>query len=298
MSISRRTLLAALPATLTALGLARGAYAMQVGNILVEPLLDGPFPLTLDMIPDAKNEDGQKLLTAAGKPAEGPDTIPVNGFVIRRGTGITLIDSGAGGLFGPDLGKLPGRLDSMGIEASKVGMVVLTHLHPDHAGGVLLPDGKPRFPNATLAMQADEAAFWSSNENMSKAGEEGAPFFNGARAALAAYKGRWRMLYGQAAISPGLTAMPLPGHTPGHQGIMIADGKDSLLVWGDIIHSAALQLARPEWSVVFDTDQAMAAATRKRVLDMVVTDKVRVAGSHMAMQGRIEKRGTGYAMVA
>lgn len=298
MSISRRTLLATLPATLAALALARGAHAMQVGSLVVEPLLDGPFPLTLDLIPDGNNEDGQKLLAAAGKPAAGPDTIPVNGFLIRRGTGITLIDAGAGGAFGPELGKLPGRLDAMGIEASKVGMVVLTHLHPDHSGGVLLPDGKARFPNATLAMQADEAAFWSSNENMSKAGEAAAPFFNGARAALAAYKGRWRMLYGQTPISPGLTAMPMPGHTPGHQGIMVADGKDSLLVWGDVVHSAALQLPRPEWSVVFDTDGAAAAATRKRVLDMVVADKVRVAGSHMAMQGRIEKRGTGYAMVA
>ena len=295
MTLTRRTLLAAVPALAA---YTPSAHALNVGSMVVEPLLDGPFPLALDMIPGANNEDGQKLLAAAGLPAAGPDTIPVNGFVIRRGTGITLVDSGAGGLFGPDLGKLPGRLAAMGIEPDRVGMIVLTHLHPDHAGGLVLPDGKARFPNATLAVQADEAAYWTSDENRSKGVPAFDSFFTTARTTLEAYKGRRRMLYGAADISPSLKAVPLPGHTPGHMGVMLADGRDSLLIWGDVVHSAALQLPHPEWSVAFDVDQAAAAATRARVLDMAAADKVRVAGSHMAMQGRIEKRGSGYALAA
>lgn len=295
MTLSRRTLLAAVPALAAA---STSAYALNVGNMIVEPLLDGPFPLPLDLIPAANNAEGKGLLTAAGLPAEGPVTIPVNGFVVRRLAGITLVDTGAGGLFGPALGKLPERLAAMGIAPDKVGSIVLTHLHPDHAGGLVLPGGGPRFPNATLVMQADEAAYWTDNGARSRAAQGFDSFFVTARAVLDTYKGRRRMVSGAAQISPGMTAVPMPGHTPGHMGLMLTDGKDSLLLWGDTVHSPALQLARPEWSVAFDVDQTAAAASRARVLDMAATDKVRVAGAHMAMQGRIERRGTGYALVS
>lgn len=294
MPLSRRALLAAIPALAA---YAPSAHALKVGGMLVEPLVDGIFPLTLDMIPAANNEEGQKLLAAAGIPAAGPDPIPVNGFVVRRLKGITLVDSGAGGLFGPELGKLPDRLAAMGVESSKVGMIVLTHLHPDHAGGLVLEDGKPRFPNATLVIQADEAAYWTSDANRGKAPPAFQSFFATARTVLDTYKGRRWMMYGPGQIAPGLTAVAMPGHTPGHVGVMVADGRESLLILGDVVHSAALQLPHPEWSVAFDVDPAAAAAARARVLDMAATDKLRVAGSHMAMQGRVEKRGTGYALV-
>ena len=295
MTLSRRTLLAAVPALAAA---STSAYALNVGNMVVEPLLDGPFPLSLDLIPAANNPEGQALLTAAGLPAAGPVDVPVNGFVVRRLAGITLVDTGAGGLFGPALGKLPDRLAAMGITPGMVGSIVLTHLHPDHAGGLVLPGGGARFPNATLVVQADEAAYWTDNGARSRAVQGFDMFFVAAREVLETYKGRRRMVSGAAQISPGMTAVPMPGHTPGHMGLMLTDANDSLLLWGDTVHSTALQLAKPEWSVVYDVDQAAAAATRARVLDMAATDKVRVAGAHMAMQGRIERRGTGYALVS
>jgi glyoxylase-like metal-dependent hydrolase (beta-lactamase superfamily II) len=86
-------------------------------------------------------------------------------------------------------------------------------------------------------------------------------------------------------VFPGVTSMPLPGHTPGHSGYMIASGGESLLIWGDIIHVPEVQVARPEVTMVFDTDPQQAAATRKRVFDMVATDRQLVAGMHVHFPG-------------
>ncbi len=298
MTLSRRTLMT------TALAAPAGAAFAQpdsrvliVGSMAVEPLLDGPFPLTLDLIPDANNAEGMALLAAAGLPAAGPDTLPVNAFVVRQAGRVTLIDGGAGGLFGPALGKMPERLAAANVGATQVEAILLTHLHADHVGGLVLPNGSARFPNAELVLQAGEAAFWTDDGNRSRAPTGNDAFFVAARAALNAYQGRLRLVSGAESLAPGMTAVPLPGHTPGHAGVLLEDGNERLLIWGDIIHSAALQLPRPEWAVVYDVDPALAAATRARVLEMAAADGVRVAGMHLATQGLIERRGAGYALV-
>jgi glyoxylase-like metal-dependent hydrolase (beta-lactamase superfamily II) len=100
-------------------------------------------------------------------------------------------------------------------------------------------------------------------------------------------------------VSPGVTSMPLHGHTPGHSGYMIASGNDSLLIWGDIVHVPDIQIPRPEVTIEFDTDPPAAAATRKRVLDMVTKDRQLVAGMHMHFPGfaHVVKRGDEYMML-
>ncbi len=297
--IARRSLLAAAALTPFA-SLAQTAAptpAVLVGGFAVFPLLDGIFPLSLDMIPDAKNPEGEALLAAAGRPAMGPDPLPVNGYLVRHGTEVTLIDAGGGGLLGPTLGRLPALLETMGLAPVAVTRIISTHLHADHVGGLLTAGGGARFPQAELIVQESEAQFWADDAARAQAPKGMDDFFVAARTTLAAYKGRTRLVNGAAELAPGMTAMSLPGHTPGHMGVLLNDGTERLLVWGDIIHSTSLQLPHPAWTVVFDVDPAMAAATRARVLDMTASDGVRVAGMHMAQQGRIEKRVTGYALV-
>lgn len=296
--ITRRILTAAaLTAPFAMSARAQVAAPYIVGGLSVLPVLDGIFPLALDAIPAAKNVEGEALLVAAGRPAMGPDPIPVNGYVVRRGSQITLVDAGAGTLFGPDLGKLPGRMEEAQVFPGAVTAIVCTHLHVDHVGGLMTSGGGARFANAELIVQEAEAAFWSDDAAMSRAGAGAADFFKAARATLAAYKGRTRLVNGAADLVPGLSAMPLAGHTPGHMGVLVTDGSERLLLWGDVIHSMALQLPRPDWTVVFDNDPAAAAATRARVLDVVAADKLRVTGMHMATAGRIERRAQGYALV-
>lgn len=295
--LSRRTLTAAALAVPFA-ARARVAAPYTVGALSVLPVLDGVFPLTLDLIPGANNPEGEALLAAAGRPATGPDPLPVNGFVVLRGSQVTLVDAGGGTLLGAGLGALPRELEEAGVLPGVVTTIVATHLHADHVGGLMTPGGAARFPNAELVVQEAEAAFWSDDGAMSRAGAGAADFFKAARATLAAYKGRTRLVNGAAELVPGLTAMPLAGHTPGHMGVLVTDGPERLLIWGDIIHSTALQLPHPAWTVVFDVDPAAAAATRARVLDVVAAEKLRVAGAHMASAGQIEKRAEGYALVS
>ncbi len=277
---------------------AQVAAPYLLGGLAATPLLDGIFPLSLDLIPAAQNAEGEALLVAAGHPATGPDPLPVNGFVVRRGSQLTLIDAGGGSLLGPGLGALPRKLEEAQVFPGAVTTIISTHLHADHVGGLLTAGGAARFPNAELIVQSGEAAFWSDDGAMSRAPAGMQDFFKAARATLAAYKGRTRLVDGAAELVPGMAAVPLPGHTPGHMGVALTDGSERMLIWGDIIHSTALQLPNPAWTVVFDTDPAMAAATRARILDVVTSDQMRVAGMHMATSGRIERRPKGYALVA
>ena len=88
----------------------------------------------------------------------------------------------------------------------------------------------------------------------------------------------------------------MPGHTPGHLGVRIASGSEQLLMWGDVVHTQALQFARPDWSISFDSDPALAAQTRARIFDMAATDRIVVAGSHLAFPGlgHVTRRSEGY----
>jgi glyoxylase-like metal-dependent hydrolase (beta-lactamase superfamily II) len=79
----------------------------------------------------------------------------------------------------------------------------------------------------------------------------------------------------------GISAVALPGHTPGHTGWLIASGNESLLIWGDLVHLASVQVARPDTGLVFDVDPQQACATRRRTFDRVAADKLTVAGAHM-----------------
>jgi glyoxylase-like metal-dependent hydrolase (beta-lactamase superfamily II) len=134
---------------------------------------------------------------------------------------------------------------------------------------------------------------------MAKAPNEAKPFFQAAQAALKAYDGRLRRIGKDGEATKGITAMHLPGHTPGHTGFVVASGNASLLIWGDIVHSATLQFAKPDWAIAFDVDQDTAIATRRRVLDMTATDRLRIAGMHLPFPGvgHVAKAGDGYAFV-
>lgn len=308
----RRDLLAAAPlaglaATLPALPAAAaghgaaalpGAQRFTFGDRAVTALLDGAIAVGPEALSGIDAEGFDAAMREAYRDPETYRTA-INGFVVGGPDGVVLVDAGSGASMGDAAGRLPDNLDAAGIAAEDVTTLFATHLHPDHVGGAVAEDGAARFPNAELVVHAADRDFWTDEAVRAAAPAENRPFFDLAAAVLEAYGDRLRIVEGEEEVAPGLTAMPLPGHTPGHMGLMLDGGGPGLLLWADIVHVPPVQLARPEVTIAFDTDPAQAAETRAAILDRVVADRLMVAGAHMTFPGlaQIEASGEGFRTI-
>ncbi len=271
-----------------------GLYRRRVGNLVVTAVNDGFLDLPLEAMQGIEPRQASALLT--GHFRRAPPRSSVNAFLVQGGGRTVLIDTG-GGDMAPTLGRVLPNLAAAGVDPGTVDLILLTHLHPDHAGA-LAKDGEAVFANAELALSEAEAGFWLDEAEMAAAPEGRRPYFEGAQAAVKPYRERMRMV-GTSAVAPGITPVPLRGHTPGHTGYCIDDGGDSLLIWGDIMHVPDVQSTRPEVGMVFDTDPEQAVETRRRLLDMVATDRLAVAGMHLHFPGfsHLARAGGAYALV-
>lgn len=263
-----------------------GTATATVGAREIVALLDGTIPLEIGAFSGATDEELRALI--------GGDTVEgfINAYVVKGGETNVLIDAGGAG-FIPSAGRLPDLLGEAGIEPSSIGTVLMTHLHPDHIGGLL---NGLELPEAELVVHERERTFWTSDENMAAAGEGAASFFEAARAVLDTFGDRVTTISGEGDVPGGATSMELFGHTPGHTGYVIADGDESALIWGDIIHAPAIQFPRPGVTISFDVDPEEAEATRRRVLDMAAADDMTIGGMHLVFPGvgKVTRAGEGY----
>lgn len=280
---------------------APGFYRMALGDFVVTALYDGYVELDPAILSGASAPDIQTLLATLFVPADPGMQTAVNAYIVQNGKQVILVDTGAGPCLGPTAGALTEALRAAGFQPEQIDAVLLTHLHPDHACGLLTPQGTPRFPNADVYAARADADFWLSSTVASQAPADAQPFFKMSRESVGPYQatGKFLTYQPQDTLLPGVQAVPTPGHTPGHTSYLFSSGRHSLLVWGDIVHSHAVQFARPDVAIEFDVDTAQAIATRKKVFADTARDKLWVAGAHLPFPGlgHVRADGQGYAWV-
>jgi glyoxylase-like metal-dependent hydrolase (beta-lactamase superfamily II) len=271
-----------------------GIYRKRFGDAVVTAVSDGGMPANPAMLQNIELAESQAILDAARRPA--PLMTAVNAFVIQSPGQTLLIDAGAGALMGPTAGRMMANLAAAGIAPGDVDAILMTHLHIDHVGGLLDADGAPAFPNADLLIPQGEADFWFDDAQEASLPEARRPGFGLARRMTTPYGDRLKTF--TAAPAPGIEAVPLPGHTPGHTGYALGAGADRLLIWGDIMHAPEIQARRPDAAVPFDIDQNLAIATRKAVMAQAAEERLLVAGMHLHFPAflYLVRDGDGYGL--
>jgi glyoxylase-like metal-dependent hydrolase (beta-lactamase superfamily II) len=273
-----------------------GIYHRRIGDIIVTALSDGYLDAPYTVMQMAP-QDADAILASHFKPS--PPRIAVNAFAIYSGNRLALIETGSGSSMGPTLGWLRLNLSLAGIDPEQIDTILLTHVHPDHSNGLVGDAGEIHFPAAELRVHEDEVAHWHDDGQMARATErQRIRYFEAARRQLAPYRERLRT-FRKGEVFPGITALPIPGHTPGHTAFLIQSGSESLLIWGDTVHVPEIQVERPDVTMEFDTDPNAAAAKRRYVFDMAVSDELLIGGMHLHFPsfGRMAKRAGHYVLV-
>lgn len=261
-----------------------------------EAFIDGPYPI---IGKNAEETDVRALMRANLL----PETTYQPGFtptIVNTGADVVLFDTGNGAngfVARPKGGWLAQELAPAGFKPEDITVVVLSHGHPDHVGG-LIENGKPLFPNARYVIGSVEYDYWAPEGKHTGELESLAKVFRDNTKAIAA---KFSMVKPGDDVVPGIRAIEAFGHTPGHLAYMIESGTNRILFWGDCAHHHVASLARPDWHCVFDIDKEQAATTRKRIYDMAATERVPVIGYHMPFPsiGYVERLdASGYRWIA
>ena len=277
----------------------------RVGDIDIFTIPDGSrtFAFPDGFVRNADRAQINGALSVAGMPPNEM-TIVFNPVVLRQGGRHILIDTGNGEAAnqapnGP--GLLRKNLGVAGVQPEKIDHVIISHFHGDHINGLLLADGGLAFPEARLSVPEREWAFWTSEDEIARAKGTGleAAFANVQRV-LMPLRDRIEQYRWDAEVIPGVTAIGTPGHTPGHTSLVVSSGKEKLFIQGDVTNHPALFVPNPGWQLAFDMDPDMAAATRRKVYDMLASERMPVQGFHYPApsRGLIERNGDGFKLIS
>ncbi|MEM8949375.1 MAG: MBL fold metallo-hydrolase [Pseudomonadota bacterium] len=254
-------------------------YRFDLGDFEVTTLLDGgiqlegPHPIFGQNVEAA---DVQALAEANFLP---PDQMAISftPVVVNTGEQVIMFDSGNGAGRRPDAGRIAELLESAGFIADEIDIVVLTHFHPDHIGG-LMEDGAPLFPNASYVANEAEYDFWSAEDKLTGGTERVAKLTQSNVVPLAE---KMSFIKDGGDVVSGVTAVDASGHTPGHTCFHLESAGERLMITADTANHYVVSLQRPDWHVRFDMDKDAAIAARKKIFGMIAADRIPFSGYHM-----------------
>jgi glyoxylase-like metal-dependent hydrolase (beta-lactamase superfamily II) len=275
-------------------------HTFKVGAAEITVLSDGDFTLPASlMLPGRPEADIAGLYQRAGA-AFGPLKAEVNVVVIRTGTDVILVDTGAGPDFMPTLGKLADRLEAARIAPDTVTKVVFTHAHPDHLWGVIDPlGGSILFEKARHLMTATERDFWLKPDVEATVADAFKAMAVGTQRRLKAIADRIEIVAPGQEVAPGVALVDTAGHTPGHVSVLLRSGNEQLLFGGDALVNPVVSFAEPGWRWGSDMDADRAIAARKSLLDRLASERIALLGYHLPWPGigRVERKESAYRFV-
>ena len=273
-------------------------YRLKLGDLEIVALSDGTRTLNAHQLVNIEPAALDRAL--AGADQSNPVPTSFNAFLVDTGRRRILIDSGAGSLWGPKLGQLTASLRAAGYGPEQIDEIYFTHLHTDHVGGLMDGD-QLRFPNAVVRASQQEADYWLSPAHLNRAADDDKGSFRNAMTSIYPYAAaqHFQTFDGDIELAPGIRAIASGGHTAGHTSYLIESRGQRLLVWGDMLHVAAVQFAAPQATMRFDFDRDLAVATRRQAYAAAARDGYLIAGAHLPFPGlgRVSASAGGYRWI-
>jgi len=276
-------------------------HRFNVGDIEITQVFDGAVERDHNptFVRNASIDDTKAALKAAGFPEEKVPN-PYTVTFIKLGDRQIMFDSGNGAASNNgNTGYLAENAKAAGIDLTKLEVIIVTHFHPDHIFGLMTKDNGQVYESKQIIVQEAELKYWADPAVIATLPEARQGLAKRIQATLPNWKNVQQAAPDKEVV-PGVRAIATPGHTPGHTSYLVSSGNQQMLVLGDVTNIPAFNLRNPGWHLAVDQDAPMAEATRRKMFDRIVADKIIATGYHWGMPGAgtVAKDGNGYVLQA